>query len=67
MSKISRRDFFKVALAALGAVLLYFIGKQAGYPSVETPTPISTPIAFIFWGQDNLTFATLNMPYHDLR
>lgn len=66
MTKVSRRDFLKLILVALGTFILYFLGKRSEpAPSVPTQTPTSVP--FSFWGQSNLSLAVLNMPFHDLR
>jgi hypothetical protein len=70
MAKISRRDFLKLFLAAVGAFLVIFLQKFSQPVTPEpaaTATPFQPPVDFSHWGQDELTFATLTVPYNNLR
>lgn len=60
--QISRRDFLKLFLAAVGAFLFFVLGKLEELP-VPAPSLTPTPMNFSAWGQDNLTFEILNTPY----
>ena len=71
MAKISRRDFLKLFLAAAGAffaISLQKLSQQPAAPGLDvTATPFQPRIDFSHWGQDDLTFAALTVPYNDLR
>jgi len=74
MAKISRRDFLKLSLAAAGLFSVWLLQKQAQPVSVEsepeptiTNTPVQSPVTFSQWGQENLFFTELSIPYDKLR
>jgi hypothetical protein len=63
--KLTRRDFVKLLLAFLGAFFLFLLEKLISAPSVELS---SDPAAvFTSWGQSNLKFVSLNVPYQELK
>jgi hypothetical protein len=70
MAKISRRDFLKLFLVAAGGIFAFFLQKLAQPVTLKikpTRTHFQPPVTFLQWGQDNLVFVELTVPYQDLR
>jgi len=70
MAKISRRNFLKLFLVAAGVFLGFIFQKLAQLATLKTkPTRMhfQPPVTFLQWGQDDLVFVRLTVPYQDLR